>query len=91
MGDLFTCTDFRAKRVTPSGRSAALVNRRRRICSALKARGVVPDFRAPDLIRLAPSPLYTGFADCAEAIGRLKQIALTRAYEKYPLHRALVT
>jgi kynureninase len=60
-----------------------------RICQALKAAGVVPDFRAPDL--LAPSPLYTSFADCAEAIARLRQIALTRAYEKLPEHRTLVT
>ncbi len=62
-----------------------------RICSALKAAGVVPDFRAPDLIRLAPSPLTTRFAECAEAIARLKQIARTRAYEKYPAHHGLVT
>jgi kynureninase len=62
-----------------------------RICQALKAVGVVPDFRAPDLIRLAPSPLYTTFADCAEAIARLKNIALTRAHEKFPDRRTLVT
>ncbi len=62
-----------------------------RICQALKAAGVVPDFRAPDLIRLAPSPLYTTFAECAEAVARLKRIALTRAHEKFPDRRALVT
>ena len=62
-----------------------------RLCQALKAAGVVPDFRAPDLIRLAPSPLYTSFADCAEAVARLKQIMLTRAHEKFPDTRALVT
>ncbi len=62
-----------------------------RICQALRIAGVVPDFRAPDLIRLAPSPLYTSFAECAEAIARLKHIALTRAYEKYSDRRDLVT
>ncbi len=53
-------------------------------CQALKAANVVPDFRAPDLIRLAPSPLYTSFTDCAEAIARLQHLALTRAHEKFP-------
>ena len=61
-----------------------------RFCQALKAADVVPDFRAPDLLRLAPSPLYTSFADCAEAIARLKHIALTRAHENFPSAPALV-
>jgi kynureninase len=61
-----------------------------RFCQALKAANVIPDFRAPDLIRLAPSPLYTSFADCSEAIARLKHIALTRAHEKFPAAPALV-
>jgi len=62
-----------------------------RICAALKAAGVVPDFRPPDLIRLAPAPLYTSFADCARAIERLKKVMLTKAYEKIPATRPLVT
>ena len=32
-----------------------------RICKALKARGVTPDFRMPSVIRLAPVPLYNTF------------------------------
>ena len=62
-----------------------------RICSALKAAGVVPDFRPPDMIRLAPAPLYTSFAECAEAIARLKEIIRTKAHEKFPAARPLVT
>jgi kynureninase len=62
-----------------------------RICAALKAAGVIPDFRPPDLIRLAPAPLYTSFADCAGAIARLKEIMRTKAYEKFPAERPLVT
>jgi kynureninase len=62
-----------------------------RMCQAWKAAGVVPDFRAPDLIRLAPSPLYTRFAECAEAVARLKHIALTRAHESFPADLPRVT
>jgi kynureninase len=62
-----------------------------RICTALKAAGVVPDFRPPDMIRLAPAPLYTNFAECAEAVARLKEIMRTKAHEKFPATRPLVT
>ena len=61
------------------------------VCQALRAAGVIPDFRQPDLIRLSPSPLYNSFADCAEAVSRLKQIMLNHAYESYPAAPALVT
>ncbi|MDB6126172.1 MAG: kynU, partial [Verrucomicrobia bacterium] len=61
-----------------------------RICQALKAAGVIPDFRRPNVIRLAPSPLYTTFAECAEAIMRLQKIILTRAHENFPSDPSLV-
>lgn len=61
-----------------------------RICQALKSAGVIPDFRAPDLIRLAPSPLYTRYADCAEAMARLELIMVRRVYEGFPAAAALV-
>jgi kynureninase len=62
-----------------------------RICQALKAAGVVPDFRRPDIIRLAPAPLFNRFADCAAAVAALQHIVRTGAHEKFPVHRALVT
>ena len=43
----------------------------RRISMAARRRRVVGDFRAPDLLRLAPVPLYTRFSDVAMAVERL--------------------
>ena len=61
-----------------------------RICQALKAAGVIPDFRAPDVIRLAPSPLYTRYTECAEAVDRLELIMVRRVYDAFPGTPALV-
>ena len=44
------------------------------ICKALKARGVIPDFRAPNVVRLAPAPLYTSYLELWEAVGILREI-----------------
>lgn len=38
----------------------------------LAAHGVIADFRPPDLIRLAPVPLYSTFADCLRAAEALR-------------------
>jgi kynureninase len=61
-----------------------------RICKALKAQGVVPDLRPPDIIRLAPVALYNTFQECAEVIARLKRIMSGRAYEEFSPDRPLV-
>ncbi|MFN2508065.1 MAG: kynureninase [Chthoniobacterales bacterium] len=61
------------------------------ICLALRARGVVPDFRKPDVVRFAPSPLYNTFAECWEAIQIMKDIAATRSYREFESVHALVT
>ncbi len=45
-----------------------------RIAQALIGRGVVPDFRAPDLVRLGAAPLYTRFVDVWDAFTRLRDI-----------------
>ncbi len=62
-----------------------------RLCQALKAAGVVPDFRQPDVIRLAPTALYNTFADCADAVARLKHIVTTRAHERFAARTGGVT
>ncbi len=61
-----------------------------RICKALKAAGVVPDFRPPNIIRLTPAPLYNGFGDCWNACQVLQRIMVNRDYAIYPLGRELV-
>ena len=45
-----------------------------RIAKALKQAGLIPDFRPPDVIRLAAIPLYTSFADCRRVVEVLKEV-----------------
>lgn len=54
-----------------------------RINEALKANDVIPDFRYPNVIRLAPIPLYTSFEDVYELVERIIHIMETKDYEKY--------
>ncbi|MFC4618115.1 kynureninase [Camelliibacillus cellulosilyticus] len=61
-----------------------------RICKALKANGVVPDFRAPNVIRLAPVALYTSYKDVWEVVRRLKRIMATKAYEAFENKREVI-
>lgn len=44
------------------------------IARALKQRGVVPDFRPPNVVRLAPVPLYTSFEDVWNCVQHLRDI-----------------
>lgn len=54
-----------------------------RINEALKADGVIPDFRFPDVIRLAPVPLYVSFEDVYELVERLGEIMEQKKYEAF--------
>ncbi len=61
-----------------------------RICQALKAAGVVTDFRPPDIVRLAPVPLYNTFEECHTAAERLREVLARRSYLEYSLERPMV-
>jgi kynureninase len=50
------------------------------VMQALIARGVIGDFRAPNLIRFGFTPLYTSFRDVFEAASRLADILRTQEW-----------
>jgi kynureninase len=61
------------------------------LTQALIERGVVPDFRTPDRLRLGPAPLYTRFVDVWDALDRLRTVLTERSHEAYPVERSRVT
>ena len=61
-----------------------------RICKALKEANVVPDFRAPDIIRLAPISFYSSFQDVWEMVQRLKTIMVDETYKTFSNERNVV-
>ncbi|MDR7235532.1 kynureninase [Neobacillus drentensis] len=61
-----------------------------RICKALKENGVIPDFRAPNIIRLAPVALYTSYTEVWEVVQILKKIMTEKQYEKFKNEREVV-
>ncbi len=62
-----------------------------RINEALKARGIIPDLRPPNIIRLAPVALYNSFVDVWNLVEALKEIMDTKEYEKYSKQRKAVS
>lgn len=61
-----------------------------RICKALKEKGIIPDFRAPNIVRLAPVALYTSYTDVWNAVQILKEIMENKTYEKFSNERGVV-
>jgi kynureninase len=61
------------------------------LTQALIDRGVVPDYREPQRVRLGPAPLYTRFVDVWDAMDRFRAVLEERAHERFPAERARVT
>ncbi len=61
-----------------------------RISKALKANGIIPDFRAPNGIRLAPVALYNSFTEVWETVQTLKRIMDEEEYKKFENKRGVV-
>jgi kynureninase len=62
------------------------------IMQALIARGVIGDFRAPDILRFGFAPLYVRFADAWDAVATLKDILSAGGWDRPEFRvRAAVT
>jgi len=62
-----------------------------RICKALKKRKIIPDFRPPRVIRLAPTALYSSFGNVLDVAEALKEIIDGREYEMFTSKRDAVS
>ncbi len=57
-----------------------------RICEALIKRNIIPDYRKPDIIRIAPISLYNTFEEVWKVAEALKQIIDNKEYEKFSIN-----
>ncbi len=62
-----------------------------RISEALRARGVVPDFRPPDIVRVAPVALYNTYAEVWALVRHLREIIDGREHERLPAERKAIS
>ncbi|MGE6298873.1 kynureninase, partial [Guptibacillus hwajinpoensis] len=61
-----------------------------RICKALKQKGVIPDFRSPNVIRFAPIALYSSFQDVYHVVQILKSIMIEKTYQQFSNERNVI-
>lgn len=60
------------------------------INAALKAKGVIPDFRAPSYVRIAPVAMYNTFEDVYHTVRILKEVMDDKLYDKFGNKRGVV-
>ncbi len=94
LGDLFiqqvdeTCRDLGVEVVGPreAERRGSQVSLRHkegyRVMRALIDRGIIGDFRTPDLMRFGFAALYTRYVDVFDAVRGLREVLTTRAWDR---------
>jgi kynureninase len=94
LGDLFikqvdeSCRDMGVEVVSPReaekrGSQVSLRHKEGyRVMRALIDRGVVGDFRTPDLMRFGFAPLYTRYVDVFDAVRCLRDVLRSRAWDR---------
>ncbi|MBT6338354.1 MAG: kynureninase [Desulfobacula sp.] len=58
-----------------------------RISKSLLNNRIIPDFRPPNIIRIAPTPLYNTYHEVWEVVQTLKKIIDTKEYKNYSTNR----
>ena len=61
----------------------------RALSAALRQRGIVPDFRAPDVLRLAPVALYTSEEDVRQTVKVLRELLESGSYRDVAISGAV--
>jgi kynureninase len=61
------------------------------VCQALLDRGVVPDYRTPDRLRLGPAPIATRFTDVYDALSLVRDVVRSGTHLEYPAETSRVT
>ncbi len=61
------------------------------ICKAMKQRGIIPDFRPPNIIRIAPIALYNTYHEVWQVIQIITNIIDTKEYHEYSEERSLIS
>jgi kynureninase len=94
LGDLFiqqvdeTCRDLGVEVVGPRdaakrGSQVSLRHREGyRVMRALIDRGIIGDFRTPDLMRFGFAPLYTRYVDVFDAVRALREVLTSRGWDR---------
>jgi kynureninase len=62
-----------------------------RISKAMLDNGIIPDFRPPNIIRIAPIPLYNTYHEVWEVVQILKKIVDLKEYKNYSKGRKIVS
>jgi kynureninase len=62
-----------------------------RISEALRSRGVISDFRPPNVVRIAPIPLYNTYHEIWQVVQHLREIIERKEYERFSKERKAIS